>query len=195
MPKAAARYAAYVLLAGAPLAVSADEPLPALGALNGQASVVGVSSGGYMATQLAVAWPERFAGVGVVAAGPWGCSQGSLSMALNRCMKTRGGLPNLEALEERRVRYQADGLVGDQAPLARLRAFIWHGGVDEVVEPGLVELLAGQWRQWLAASDQLKFVRHQAAGHGWPVRLHAEETVGPHELGNCRQGGGSASLR
>lgn len=57
--------------------------LPALGTVADQASVVGVSSGGYMATQLAVAWPERFHGLGVLAAGPWGCAQGKLSLALN----------------------------------------------------------------------------------------------------------------
>ncbi|MBZ5487595.1 poly(3-hydroxybutyrate) depolymerase [Halomonas aquamarina] len=168
--------------------------LPALNAASGLASVVGVSSGGYMATQLAVAWPERFSGVGVVAAGPWGCSQGSLSMALNRCMMTRGGLPDPEDLEDRRARYLQNDQVGEQDALGRLRAFIWHGGADNVVAPELVTLLAGQWRQWLASPGQLKDVRNPAAGHGWPVRLHEEETVGPHELGDCRQGGGSYVL-
>ncbi|RUR31431.1 alpha/beta hydrolase-fold protein [Vreelandella nanhaiensis] len=195
---AATRYAGVLLLVGGPLAanaaVQAPERLPALNAITQQASVVGVSSGGYMAVQLALAWPERFSGVGVLAAGPWGCSQGTLSMALNRCMMTRGGLPDLEDLEDRRARYLENGQVGDQEALGKLRAFIWHGGADNVVDPELVTLLAGQWRQWLAASDQLKVVHNQAAGHGWPVRLHEEETVGPYELGNCRQGGGSHVL-
>ncbi|MGP8291008.1 poly(3-hydroxybutyrate) depolymerase [Vreelandella zhanjiangensis] len=192
-----ARYTSFILLVGGPLVASAAETpdrLPALNALTEQASVVGVSSGGYMATQLAVAWPERFSGVGVLAAGPWGCSQGSLSMALNQCMMTRGGLPDLEDLEDRRERYTQNEQAGDQAALGKLRAFIWHGGADNVVDPELVELLAGQWRQWLAAPDQLRVVRNPTAGHGWPVRLHEEETVGPHELGNCRQGGGSHVL-
>lgn len=189
-----ARYTSVILLVGGPLVASATETpdrLPALNARTEQASVVGVSSGGYMATQLAVAWPERFSGVGVLAAGPWGCSQGSLSMALNRCMMTRGGLPDLE---DRWTRYRENGQLGDQQVLGKLRAFIWHGGMDSVVAPELVALLAGQWRQWLATPDQLEVVRNPAAGHGWPVRLHEEETVGPHELGNCRQGGGSHVL-
>lgn len=195
---AASRGIGVMLLLGGPLAATASTEapsrLPALNATLQQASVVGVSSGGYMATQLAVAWPARFSGVGVLAAGPWGCSQGALSMALNRCMQTRGGLPELEDLEDRRVRYLENRLVGDQEALGKLNAFIWHGGADDVIDPELVGLLAEQWQQWLAAPDQLKVVHNQAAGHGWPVRLHAEETVGPHELGNCRQGGGSYVL-
>ncbi len=56
-----------MLMGGSAAHVQADTPpadLPALGAMPEAASVVGVSSGGYMATQLAVAWPEHFSGLG-----------------------------------------------------------------------------------------------------------------------------------
>ncbi|WP_328732013.1 alpha/beta hydrolase-fold protein [Vreelandella azerica] len=81
----------YVLPAAAQEEEAPPGTLPSLSAAETGASVVGVSSGGYMALQLAVAWPERFAGVGILAAGPWSCSQGSLSLALNQCMMTRRG--------------------------------------------------------------------------------------------------------
>jgi poly(3-hydroxybutyrate) depolymerase len=142
--------------------------LPALGTVADQASVVGVSSGGYMATQLAVAWPERFHGLGVLAAGPWGCAQGKLSLALNQCMMTRVGEPSLAVLDERRADYQSRGQLGEDAALSRLRAFVWHGQQDDVIEPVLGDLLAEQLDQWLASSDQLKVERDEQAGHGWP---------------------------
>lgn len=173
---------------------SEPEDLPALGAASEQASVVGVSSGGYMATQLAVAWPERFSGLGVLAAGPWSCAQGSLSLALNQCMMTRRGEPALEELEGRYDRYIALEQVGSREELSQLRAYLWHGGEDEVVEPLLGDLLAEQWTNWLASSDQLRVSRSENAGHGWPVRLPNNTSPGPEEWGDCRQGGGSYVL-
>lgn len=163
-----------VLSLAAPLGVAAKEQqepppaLPALGTTADQASVVGVSSGGYMATQLAVAWPERFHGLGVLAAGPWGCAQGKLSLALNQCMMTRVGEPSLAALDERRADYQSRGQVGEDAALSQLRAFVWHGQQDDVIAPVLGDLLAQQLDQWLAGSEQLKVERDASAGHGWP---------------------------
>ncbi|MDQ7729421.1 PHB depolymerase family esterase [Halomonas sp. SpR8] len=193
---------AYVLLCiglGLPLIAEAEtvnEPddLSALGAAADQASVVGVSSGGYMATQLAVAWPERFSGLGVLAAGPWSCAQGSLSLALNQCMMTRRGAPSLDELESRYQRYLELEQVGSAEELSQLRAYLWHGEEDEVVEPALGDLLAEQWEQWLASSDQLRVARSEDAGHGWPVRLPNNSSPGPYEWGDCRQGGGSYVL-
>ena len=65
-------------------ALAEDTSLPSLPVMTidpAAISVVGVSSGGYMATQLAVAHPALFQGLGVFAAGPWGCAQGELSRA------------------------------------------------------------------------------------------------------------------
>ncbi|BBI54538.1 hypothetical protein HORIV_69590 [Vreelandella olivaria] len=165
--------------------------MPALSAASEQASVVGVSSGGYMAAQLAVAWPERFSGLGVLAAGPWSCAQGSLSLALNQCMMTRRGMPSLDELEARRQRYLGLEQVGSSEALSQLRAYLWHGEEDEVVEPKLGDLLAEQWQQWLASPDQLRVARSEKAGHGWPIQLPSEAAPGPHEWGDCRQGGGA----
>ncbi|UXZ54101.1 PHB depolymerase family esterase [Vreelandella venusta] len=173
-----------------------DEPenLPALSAASGHASVVGVSSGGYMATQLAVAWPERFSGVGVLAAGPWGCAQGALSLALNQCMNTRRGVPSLDTLDQRRERYESLEQVGERGALAQLRAYIWHGDEDDTVSPELGSLLAEQWQRWLASSEQVRFVRSENTGHGWPITLPKQSNASPQSLGGCRQGGGSHVL-
>ena len=64
-----------LLLAAAASALSA--PLPRLAIDRNQVSVSGLSSGGYMATQLHVAYSSVFRrGAGVVAAGPWHCAEG-----------------------------------------------------------------------------------------------------------------------
>lgn len=177
---------------GAGASDDAAVALPTLGAANGQASAVGVSSGGYMASQLVAAWPERFEGLGVVAAGPWGCAQGALSLALRQCMQVSRGLPSLETLNERLQRYRDQSLVGSREALGALRVFIAHGDDDDVVAPELGALLARQWRGW-SGEDQVRFAPG-AQGHGWPIRLPEQANVGPQALGDCRRGGGSFVL-
>lgn len=173
-------------------------PLPVLNIESDAISVMGVSSGGYMATQLAVAWPERFSGLAVFSAGPWGCAQGSLSRALMQCMQTRLGPPNLDALERRYTSYLNDERVGSPTALAEQRVYLWHGGNDTVVDPLLGDLLAEQYREWLAnPQEQLKVVRTQHAAHGWPVNTSQEtascSTGGrPHLLACDLDGAGQA---
>nr|WP_298376619.1 PHB depolymerase family esterase [uncultured Halomonas sp.] len=150
-------------------------------------SVIGVSSGGYMATQLAVAWPEQFSGLAVFAAGPWGCAQGALALALTQCMSTRLGLPELDELQDRHDAYLEDDQVGPMDALAKQRVYLWSGEQDSVVDPQLVEVLANQYRSWLAEPDtQLKRVSDGMAGHGLPVSASTAQTIDP---APCTEGG------
>ncbi|GHE21022.1 poly(3-hydroxybutyrate) depolymerase [Halomonas urumqiensis] len=189
--------AASLALAGlAALPASAQTPpdLPRLAIDPSDISVIGVSSGGYMATQLAVAWPERFQGLGVLAAGPWSCARGALRLALGQCMTDRLGEPDLDELATRHAGYLRRDLVGQPEDLARLRLFIWHGGEDEVMAPGLSEALAEQFRGWLAdPDDQLLLLKSEEVGHGWPIGLRAKP-VPATELADCHVGEGSHLL-
>lgn len=188
--------ASLVLTGLAALPAVADTPpdLPRLAIDASDISVIGVSSGGYMATQLAVAWPSRFQGLGVLAAGPWSCAQGALRLALGQCMTERLGKPNLDELAARRDGYLERDLVGRPADLARLRVFIWHGDEDEVVAPALSDTLAEQFRGWLDDPDeQLMLLHSEEIGHGWPIGLRAKP-MQPSQLADCRQGGGSHLL-
>ncbi|WP_245888752.1 alpha/beta hydrolase-fold protein [Halomonas denitrificans] len=180
-------------LAAPAIAEETPDALPRLALAADATSVIGVSSGGYMATQLAVAWPARFQGLGVLAAGPWACARGSLSLALGQCMGTHKGPPDLNVLAERYRDYRERDLVGEAEALADLRVFIWQGGEDETVAPALGQALAEQFRGWLAAPDeQLNLVESEQAGHGWPV---AADTQAPVEaLADCRQGGATHLL-
>ncbi|WP_442908325.1 poly(3-hydroxybutyrate) depolymerase [Halomonas sp. G15] len=141
-----------------------------------------------MATQLAVAWPERFAGLGVLAAGPWSCAQGSLGLALGQCMTTRRGMPDLQTLEQRLADYRERELVGEAEALEALRVYVWHGDADTVVEPRLGAALAEQFQGWLGDPSQLQLRQDAEVGHGWPV----DAAVIPSdagELADCREGG------
>lgn len=182
-----------LLLASASHAQDELPELPRLAIDPGDTSVMGISSGGYMATQLAVAWPERFAGLAVLAAGPWSCAQGSLGQALGQCMSIRRGLPDLDALNMRLRDYQARELVGDAEDIAELRAFVWHGEEDSVVDPALGQALADQLSGWLAnPADQLQWVRSPGIGHGWPIET--DRQIAPGQMAECRDGGGTHVL-
>lgn len=164
--------------------------LPALAASRDNASVIGVSSGGYMANQMAVAWPERFAGLGVVSAGPWGCAQGSLSLALTQCMLTTKGQIDLDAIDERYQSYLERDLVGTPQQLSTLRVYTWHGGADSVVAPSVGQSLTQQLNSWLADPEQqLQAIVDDAAAHGWPVGNSQNVATA-----DCTDGGGNHLL-
>ncbi|MFY0992749.1 poly(3-hydroxybutyrate) depolymerase [Halomonas sp. C05BenzN] len=177
--------------------LSASERLPEpprLGIDADDISVIGISSGGYMATQLAVAWPERFSGLGVLAAGPWSCAQGTLRRALGQCMTTRLGPPRLDELALRHQDYLERDLVGAPRALAGLRVFVWHGDADDTVSPTLGSALAEQFRDWLEDPDrQLHLLESEGIGHGWPVG-HRGEPLPATTLTDCRGGGGTHLL-
>ncbi|WP_156085479.1 prolyl oligopeptidase family serine peptidase [Billgrantia saliphila] len=182
-----------LLFAAGARAESSPSELPPLATDPDDVSVIGVSSGGYMATQLAVAWPRRFTGLAVLAAGPWSCAQGGLGRALGQCMTTRHGDPDLGELAIRLRDYRARELVGEEEDLASLRAFVWYGEKDAVVDPSLGRALVEQLEDWLAEPDsQLKVVRSPGVGHGWPVE--ADERLSPSQMGECRDGGGTHLL-
>src|SRR5450432_1192924 len=74
--------AIFLLILAAP--ASAAPPLPALGA-EAKVTVSGLSSGGFMAAQFAVAFSKDVSGVAVVAGGPYDCAGGSAIEATTRC--------------------------------------------------------------------------------------------------------------
>lgn len=169
--------------------------LPSLDARSNDASVVGVSSGGYMASQMAIAWPQRFAGLGVIAAGPWACAQGALGLALGQCMLTSKGPVDLAAIDERYRSYLKRELVGTPEQLATLRAYVWHGGADRVVAPAIGQSLAEQLSSWLADPDQqLRVIVDAEAAHGWPVGNAPASHEPESETADCAEGGGNHLL-
>ena len=82
--------AAVALLVSALWAAAPAATLPRLNLDLEQTSVSGISSGGYMAVQFAVAHSEMVAGVGVFAGGPYRCAAGGAAEALGPCMQ---GIP------------------------------------------------------------------------------------------------------
>jgi poly(hydroxyalkanoate) depolymerase family esterase len=103
-------------------------------AARGRIVALGFSAGGFMAVNLACVAPDTIAGVGVVAGGPFRCGAG-LAAGL-ACMRGQqvSGEQSAAACREA------------MGPLARpLRASLWHGGQDVVVNAVNLHALAAMF--------------------------------------------------
>jgi poly(3-hydroxybutyrate) depolymerase len=97
-----------------------------------QTSVSGISSGAYMAVQFGTAWSSIIKGVGAIAGGPFGCSEGSGSAALSTCMV---GMPavDLRTLIGRTDSWSSGGAIDKASNLATQKIYLFNGYNDSVV--------------------------------------------------------------
>ena len=168
---------AFALLHAAPL--RADAPsLPAYNADIKQTSDSGVSSGAFMAVQFGTAWSSIVIGVGAIAGGPFGCSEGSAAAALSTCM---GGEPvlDLSALIERTNAWSRSGAIDDTANIARQRIYLFSGYNDAIVRRPMSNALYAFYANYRPAS----LFYQTAVGAG-----HAQVTVA--YGGGCADNGG-----
>ena len=144
----------------------AAERLRAYGADVAQTSVSGVSSGGYMAVQFHVAFSRIVIGAGVLAAGPYYCAQGSLYLALSRCMAPGEAtlLPPTVRLRRFAQVFEATGGIDPLAGLASSRVWLFSGTEDETVTPEVVSALRN-WYRTVARNPDLVMVTGVPSGH------------------------------
>jgi hypothetical protein len=181
------RSLAFAVIAGlAPLPAAdlhADEPsLPAYNADIAQTSVSGMSSGAFMAVQFGVAWSSFVIGVGAIAGGPFGCSEGSGSAALSTCM-TGQPAPDLAELISRTDAWSRSGDIDVTANIARQRIYLFSGYNDTVVARGVGDALQAFYTHYVTGDRRGNLFYQTAIGAG-----HAQVTVA--YGGGCADNGG-----
>ncbi|MFJ6567477.1 PHB depolymerase family esterase [Streptomyces sp. NPDC091292] len=127
------------------------------------AYTAGISSGGYMATQLHVAYSGTFSGSGVFASGPYNCAQRDLGKALNACMETFQDL-QLDRLEQTTRDWSAQGLIDPVAQLSGDRVYAFSGANDTTVKRPVADALSTYFGRFGSA---VRYDRTSAAGHAW----------------------------
>ena len=162
------RRIATTLLAASVAAGAYAAPLPRLAIENGSLTVSGVSSGGYMATQFQLGYSRIVAGAGVIAAGPWGCSRGSLLRALGDCLDKMTSAPDVPGLIALARTTAATGAIDPLDGLKPARVWLFHGTHDETVAASVAAALVEFYRPFVAASN-LHVVDTVAAPHGVPT--------------------------
>ncbi len=149
------------LFAGAAIAAV---DLPSLHIDKTQTTVSGLSSGGYMAVQLHVAYSATFAkGAGVVAGGPFYCAEGSVVNATGRCMASPSGIPT-SALVNTTRSWATAGSIDPLVHLDSSRVYLFAGTVDSVVKPGVMDALKTYYNS-LAPAANVVYKKDIAAEH------------------------------
>ncbi|MFN5165357.1 MAG: hypothetical protein ACK5JG_08405 [Pseudomonadota bacterium] len=168
---ATARRLAAALGMAAAAATRAADPWPALRIDAAQTTLSGLSSGGYMAVQLHVAYSGTFArGVGVVAGGPFHCAEGQLRHATGRCLDDGIGAP-VETLQATARRYEQQGTIDPLGHLARSRVYVFTGANDLVVRQPLGRDLA-RWYAAFVPAAQIRTRFDVPAEHGMVTDDH-----------------------
>lgn len=177
-------------------AIAADAaPLPGMGADLGQVSVSGLSSGAFMATQIATAYSSTIQGVGVIAGGPYGCAltypqQSPLQNATGPCMQPVSQAAAADAAVSWRnaQRYAEEGLIDPVAGLARQRVYVFSGGNDRTVRTMVVDQVEKFYRLAGVAPAAIDYARNAEAGHAILTARDEDAPCGstqPPYINNC----------
>jgi poly(3-hydroxybutyrate) depolymerase len=171
-----------LILGCLPLMARAADPLPALGADLSQTSVSGISSGGFMAAQLATAYSGSFIGVGIIAAGPYYCAgtypQMSLLInAMTTCMSppiAAVGPDAAVSLSNARG-FAFRDRIDPVANLARQRVYVFSGTNDRTVKTIVVDTVPQYYR--LAGTPDANIVYRNDVDAGHSIIVNTEGAV------------------
>ena len=143
----------------------AVQSLASLGAYNvdkTKTTVAGISSGGFMAVQLHVAFSSTFHYAAIYAGGPYYCAQNSLTTAQTTCQYATTS--SLSASESYLDSQSAAGTIDNKSNLSGQKAYLWSGTSDSTVSPKTMNDLNSEYAHYGVAT---KYDNTYAAGHGW----------------------------
>ncbi len=185
---------AAAMLAGACEPSTQSGGLPALGAKIDETSVSGISSGAYMAGQFQMAHAKIVMGAGIVAGGPYGCSESvfaealpgpgaeflNLSKAVNGCMLNMlgaWGVGDPVDLAMKAKRRAEKGEIDPIADVAGDRIYLFSGKSDHTVMPEIVKAAAKYYAQLGVPESNIKLVTELPqgeAGHAFVTEKEGE---------------------
>lgn len=138
--------------------------LPRLSIDPSEVSVSGLSSGGFMAVQAHVAYSATFKrGAGVVAGGPFYCSEGAIANALGRCMAHSSGIP-IPSLVNITKDWAADGLIDPLSNLKASKVYLFSGTTDNTVKTAVMDDLQAYYGSFVPAANTF-YKNTLPAGH------------------------------
>jgi poly(3-hydroxybutyrate) depolymerase len=150
----------------------------------GSVYVTGLSSGGFLANQLHVAYSGIFQGAGIFSAGPYDCANNSLITALYGCMATWAGHRTPAQLEQLTRTRASAGSIDPAGNLSGDPVWLYHGTSDSTVATSVNDDLATYYRD-LGAN--VEYERTSAAGHAWvsPIGSNACAATSSPYVNDC----------
>lgn len=130
-------------------------------------TVSGISSGGFMAVQMHVAYSASFkTGAAIFAGGPFYCTQGSVSTAQGACMNALPSGPDVTASINTTNSYASAGSIDAASNLTTTKVYMWSGTSDTVVKQAVMNALQTYYKNWVPTANIIYDNAH-AAGHAW----------------------------
>ncbi|MCB1873925.1 MAG: hypothetical protein KDI49_18320, partial [Gammaproteobacteria bacterium] len=121
-----------------PTVTAPAAPLPTLNIDLKQTSASGVSSGGYMALQFAIAHSDIMLGSAIFGGGPYRCGAEGVTTALGTCMQ---GQPDPQKAIVETETAAANGLIAATDNILRHRVWLFAGYNDGVVKQSVMDSL------------------------------------------------------
>lgn len=184
-----------VALAQAALAAHAQSALPAYNADPASVSVSGLSSGGFMAAQLGVAYSGTFkVGFGVFAGGPVDCAR---AQSYTTCMYNQ--TPSITSPDANIKSWSGTGNEDALSNLASRKIYLWGGSADTTVGPNVMNRLQSQLAIYDTAAN-VSYVTTSGAVHTFPTNFNGSgdnscsSSVSPY-ISNCSYDGAGAVLQ
>lgn len=158
------------------------------------ATVSGISSGGYMAVQVHIAFSSFINGSGIFAGGPYHCAEGSLSTATYSCMKA-----TIPIDISKLVQYTKDqtkkGTIDSYNNLYYHKVYLFSGEVDSVVSPKVMSSLNDYYLSFIPSSNIVP-VFNINAEHTYPTLSDGNPctTLKSPYVGKCSYDGAGYTL-
>ncbi len=159
-------------------------------------TVSGLSSGGYMAVQVHIAFSSMFNGSAIFAGGPYYCAEGNIMTAEYKCMKTLEGLPDTASLISLTKSYAAAGKIDKVDNLKDDRVYLFSGSDDSVVAPDVMHSLQTYYN-YLVEPYNIVANFNVKAEHCMPTLSYGEAcaTLGSPYIGKCAFDGAGAAFQ
>jgi len=161
--------------------------------LENNATVSGISAGGFMAVQYAVAFSRTVRGAGVFAGGPYFCAQGLLITAMTNCMST-AVLLNVNTLVSKTQSLASSGSIDPLSNVATQKYYLYSGTNDYTVTSAVVKSVQTMMQQLGTPATNFATQYSLNAGHGVPTvsyGVSCTATQSPY-LNNCNYDGAGA---
>lgn len=170
--------------------------LPQLNVDKSKISVSGLSSGGFMANQLGIAYSSTFMGVGVFAGGPYMCAGHS---NYTSCMYNASISASMLNTMQADINNWSGSAIDNKAGIANQKVYLFVGNSDSTVGPNPMNALQTQYANNGVPASALSYTRRDGAAHVFPTDFDATgnnacgSTSSPY-VANCGYDGAKAVL-
>jgi poly(3-hydroxybutyrate) depolymerase len=149
--------------------------------------VAGISSGGFMAVQMDVAYSKTFKGAAIYAGGVYYCAQDSEATAIDDCGGAGLYGSELSASESYLDQQSSAGTIDPESNLSGQKVYLWSGTADTVVPQKSMNDLQTEYQHYGA---DVTYDNSFDAEHGWesPDGTVACSTLSSPYMIKCDQG-------